>query len=1022
MRRFFLLFFSFALAFGLQAQKYKVSGHVEDSRTQQNLQFVNALLLQSADSMVVENVMTDSLGNFTIATAKAGNYLVRLSYVGFEPTTRFVAFNEQTTSVDLGVIGLTAEANTLSTAVVTATAARVQQVGDTTQFNASAYRTPEGSTLEALVKQIPGAEVSESGGITINGKTIDKLLVNGKDFFKGDNSIAMKNLPVDLVSQLKTYEKKSDYAEMTGVDDGEESQVLDIITKRQLNESWVVNVDVAGGTHDRYAGRVFATRFTDHMRATVFGSMNNTAERGFGGPRGFGGQQGLTTVKRAGFDFNWENGKRTVEGGYLEVGASLFFTHRNNNLLSISSSETFLTSGATGSFSNNRTPSLSSSTNVWANAKLQWNPDSLTQITMRPTFSHSDSHNSSTSQAATFNEDPYSISGMESPLDSLLNPRTPQAELEAIAVNRTIRESLSSSNSNSVGGELNVVRTLNNKGRNISLRADGNYSKGHSGSYSISDIHYYSNGQSSFLNQYTWTPNKNYNYGVRLGYVEPLGKNWFAEARYNFSFRYQDSDRSLYNLHEITTGGWDDPINHPVIGSLPTEAEVLQQVRDDYNSQYATYKYYNNSMYVGVRYNTRDINFNAGVSFNPQRTKMAYERPGQDIDTIITRNVFNISPQIRLRYKFSPTSNLDIRYRGSSSQPSMTNLLDVVDDSDPLNVSMGNPGLKPSWNNNLWANYYGYQPERQAGMMVGFNFSNTQNAVSTRIIYDDATGVRYSRPENINGNWNMGSMFMYNFGFGKNKLWTLSTFTRLSFNHSVGYVSRYSSSAYTRTAIRNYFLTPVVKSEHNADYYRDLFNQSETNKNVAKTFGLNENLNLNYRAKWFDVGATGTLNYQHAKNSVQTSGNLDTWQFSYGLTANASTPWGMEFSTDIRMSSRRGYSESAMNTNELLWNAQISQTFLKDRSLTVSLQYYDILHQQSNVSRTLNAQLRQDTWTNAINSYCMLHVIYRLNIFGGKKNSEGSQQPQQGPGQRRGGWGGGPGGFGGGGWGGGRRF
>lgn len=1021
MRRTLLLLLTFALTAALSAQKYTVSGRVEDSRNQEGIPFVNTLLLQATDSTVVESVLTDSIGEFNITVGKPGNYVLLLSYVGYDAAARFVSFSERQKTVDLGVISLQAEENTLGTAVVTGTASRVQQVGDTTQFNAAAYRVPEGSTLEALVKQIPGAEVNENGTITINGKTIDKLLVNGKDFFKGDNSVAMKNLPTELVSQLKTYEKKSDYAEMTGIDDGEESQVLDIITKRQLNESWVVNVDVAGGTHNRYSGRVFATRFTDHMRATVFGSMGNTGERGFGGPRGFGGQQGLNTVKRVGFDFNWENGKRTTEKGYLEVGASLFYTHRNTNLLSISSSETFLTSGTSGSFGNSNTRSLSHSTNVWANVKLQWNPDSATQITFRPTFSHSDSHNTSESRSATFNSNPYDVAGIDNPLDSLFYHTQPQTELEGIAVNRTSRQNLSNSNNNNLGGELNVVRTLGKGGRNISLRVSGNYSQGHAKSFSVSNIHYYKTDTNSYLNQYTWTPNKNYDYSIRIGYVEPLGKNWFAELRYNYSFRYQDSDRSLYDLNDITDGTWSDPINHPVIGTLPTEAEVLQQVRDDYNSQYATYKYYNNSVHLGVRYNSKDVNFNAGLSLNPQRTRMQYERPGQNIDVLITRKVFNLSPEMRLRYKFSATNSLDIRYRGSASQPSMTNLLDVVDDSDPLNISMGNPGLKPSWNNTFRAFYYGYNPEHQAGMMAGADFRNTINSISTRIIYDDNTGVRYSRPENINGNWNLGAMFMYNFGFGKNKLWTLSTFTRGSFDHSVGYVSRYSNSTYSGLAIRNYFIRPMASSGASADDYRELFENNAATKNTAKTLGLNENLTLNYRSTWFDVGAVGTLNYQHSKNTVQTSGNLDTWQFSYGITANANTPWGMGFSTDIRMSSRRGYAESSMNTNELLWNAQISQTFLRDKSLTVMFQYYDILHKQSNVTRTLNAQLRQDTWTNAINSYCMLHIIYRLNIFGGKKNGEGDGQQRGGGPGRGGGWGGPMGGYGGGGWGG-RRF
>ena len=213
--------------------------------------------------------------------------------------------------------------NMLGTATVSVAASRVEQKEDTTLFNAAAYRVPEGSTLEALIKQLPGVEISDDGTIKWNGKTVKEFLVNGKDFFKGDTETAMKNLPTDLVSKIKAYDKQSEYTEQTGIDDGEETTVLDISTKRAMKESWITNVDVAYGNHDRYTGRVFATRFTDRTRVSVFGSMNNTNNRGFGGPHGFGGGQGLIATKHAGLDFSWENGKQKREAGRVEVGGNV---------------------------------------------------------------------------------------------------------------------------------------------------------------------------------------------------------------------------------------------------------------------------------------------------------------------------------------------------------------------------------------------------------------------------------------------------------------------------------------------------------------------------------------------------------------------------------------------------------------------------------------------------------------------------------------------------------------------------
>ena len=532
----------------------------------------------------------------------------------------------------------------------------------------------------------------------------------------------------------------------------------------------------------------------------------------------------------------------------------------------------------------------------------------------------------------------------------------------------------------------------------------GSYSKSESNSFSISNIQYNNQNdkdKKNFLNQYSTTPSKNYNYRVRLSYAEPFAKNWFAEARYQFAHRYQDSNRSRFNLDSLAYDpfktlfpgyeNFGDPENYPELGTLPNRDEVLNAVRDNFNSQYATYKYYDHTANVGIRYNSEKIRFNASVDFNPEKTKMAYNRPGQHIDTLITRDVFKVSPQVRFRYKFSKTSQLDIRYRGSSSEPSMTDLLAVVDDADPLNISMGNPGLKPSWSNTLRVSYHGYNPERQQGLMGGVNFSQTSNAISNRMVYDETTGVRYMRPENINGNWNGRGMFMFNTAVGREKLFNINTFTSFNFDNSVGYISRMNTKQAV-SASAALLALPKTEVEHTYDYYNNIFNSASSEKNTTRTFRIDENVRLSYRANWFDVGVLGRLNYQHARATIQKNANMDTWNFAYGANANFNFDFGLSISTDIRMTSRRGYSDRSMNTNELLWNAQIAQSFLKNNAATISIQFYDILQKQSNVSRTLTATQRTDSWTNAINSYFMVHFIYKLNIFNGSMAGKGKEK------------------------------
>lgn len=979
----------------LAQQSRVIQGQVQNAQSKSIVEYASAVLLR-ADSSVVRGTTTDSVGAFTLVAPDNGRYILRVSYVGYN--TAYTPIDITAASPDtirLATIALESTENTLRTATVTGVAARVEQKEDTTMFNASAYRVPEGSSLEALVKQLPGVEVGDDGKITWNGKEVKELLVNGKDFFKGDTKVAMKNLPVELVNRIKAYDKASDYTELTGIDDGEETTVLDISTKRQLNESWVTNADLAYGTEDRYSGKFFVNRFTDQGRITLFGSANNVGSRGFGGPRGFTTPQGLIAQKEAGLDFSWENGKQKKEAGRFEIGGNVRYSHTSTDLLKTTATETFLTAGRSRSFSNSWAKSHSSSTSVNGSLRLEWSPDSMTTIMFRPSVSHSDSHNSSESRTATFNDDPYAIDGMESPLDSMFKSTVP-AELQAIAVNRTGRFTMGDSKSNGANANLYMVRRIGQNGRNISLRAQGGYTKSESNNFSISNITYWNGRPSQFLNQYSTQPSENWNYSVRVGYAEPIAKNLFAEVRYQYSYKYTDSDRSRYNLDSLYYApyaslypqytSYGDPDNYPVIGSLPTEADVLMAVRDLNNSQYATYKYYDHTVNVGLRYNTDAIRLNAGVDFNPERTRLEYERPGQNIDTVVVRKVFNVSPQIRFRYRFNKTTNLDLRYRGSASQPTMTNLLEVVDDSDPLNITMGNPGLKPSWNNNLRAMFNTYDATKQRGMMAALMFNQTRNSVSNLMVYDEATGVRYTRPENINGNWNANGHYMFNSALGEKKLFNIHTFTNLSYANSVGYVSSMSSAS-SAAPIRPMYLTSY-------ESYNNIFASANPSRSTTRTTGVGERLNLSYRTGWYDIGLEGRVNYQHSRSTLQENANMDTWNFAYGANANFTFNWGMSLSTDIRMNSRRGFAESSMNTNELIWNAQLSQSFLKNKAATISLQWYDILRQQSNVSRTINAMMRSDSWTNAINSYFMVHFIYKLNIFKGAKGSKTEQKQQ----------------------------
>ena len=327
-----------------------------------------------------------------------------------------------------------------------------------------------------------------------------------------------------------------------------------------------------------------------------------------------------------------------------------------------------------------------------------------------------------------------------------------------------------------------------------------------------------------------------------------------------------------------------------------------------------------------------------------------------------------MSPTLDFRYRFSKMSNLRINYRGTTSQPSISQLLDITDNSDPLNISMGNPGLKPSFTQNFRLFYNNFVQNHNKGIMTFVNFSTTNNSISNKVTYDETTGGRITRPENINGNWNAMGAFMFNCSIDSAGVWNINTGAHANYNNYVSYLS--------------------------------LDKKSDSQKNTTRSITWRQNLSFSYRNDWAEFSLDGTLTYNKAKNKLQPTSNLETWQFSYGPSMTLTAPWGTSLNSSLSINSRRGYNDSSMNTDEFVWNAQLSQGFLKGKPLTIMLQFYDLLRQQSTFSRAISATSRTDTEYNAINSYAMLHVVYRLNLFGGKEARKGGFDGPGGPGGR----------------------
>jgi hypothetical protein len=412
----------------------------------------------------------------------------------------------------------------------------------------------------------------------------------------------------------------------------------------------------------------------------------------------------------------------------------------------------------------------------------------------------------------------------------------------------------------------------------------------------------------------------------------------------------------------------------------------LNDFYDQDQSRFSQYKNYIHTGEIMLRVIRQKYNFNVGIQIIPQSSEFTYRY--LTVDTVTTRNVVNWSPTANFRWKLSDRGNMRFEYRGNTSQPSMSDLLPITDDSDPLNITSGNPNLKPSFTQSFNWRYNDFFQSHYQFIFASLRFSTTQNSVANMVKYDPVTGGRTSKPENINGNWDLSGNLTYNTAIDTAGYFNINTSTEASYANRVGYI--------------------------------DIMRDGNVSKMTTKSTTIGERIGASYRNDWLEVELNGGVRYNHNANALQANSNLNTWAFNYGFNTTMQMPWGMQLTTSLNMSSRRGYSDAAANTNELIWNAQISQSFLTGKPLSVRLEFYDILHQQSNFSRMISAMSRNDSEYNSINSYIMLRATYRMNLFGTKEMRQnmrrgGANGPGFGnPGQRRGNRGGfGGGGFGG---------
>lgn len=925
-------------------RRLTISGQLIDGDLKEPMVQATVQLFTAADSTFVGGTVSDNKGIFSVEAPSNGTYKLKISSIGFQTIEREVTLRRYQNQ-ELGILLMSNDAVQLKEMVVTGRAAQVMAKKDTLVYNPEAYRTPEGSPLEELIKRMPGAEVDEDGNITINGKQVKKILIDGKEFMLGDTEAALKNLPVNIIQNVKFYDQQSDQARITGIDDGEKETVLDFSIKKGMNHGYMTNLDIAGGTEHRYASRGMGSSFTDKTRFMLIGNLNNKDENA-----GWWNRRGLNARKMLGTNVNYDDGNR------LKMDANMRWNHRDGDNANDVAREDFYSQDYR-TFSNENSKSLTRSNNWWGNVRLEWKPDTLTTLLIRANGNTGTNDGTGESAKATFSDDPYLY---------VTDPLAPDGinTMNGLnkAVNHNKQASLTYGENRNYWAMLQLFRRLNAKGRNIILRVEANGGRNEQRNTSDNEVHLFQvkdgSGQDStyFTARYNLTPGNNSGYVASATYSEPLWRGAHLQASYELRYSQNKSDRKTYDFSRLAA--------NPFAGVVPeyrdwdswlgSVYDAMDQYLDDSLSRFSEYKNYTHNLRLMLRYKQEKYDYNVGLLVQPQHSNYIQDFRGVYVDTV--RNVTNLTPTFDFHYNFSEQSTLRIQYRGDTQQPDITQLLDITDDSNPLYITKGNPGLKPQFTNSLNLYYNNYITRYKRSIVVYANYRHVRNAISNLVRYNVETGGSTSRPENINGNWNLNGGFTFNTAIDSTAHWNIGTDTRARYNNYVSYVAQQKADAA---------------------------------KNTTRSFNISERLNLSYRNDWLEVTLDGWCNYQHTRNELQPNANLNTWQFNYGGQFLVRLPLGFEVSSNIHERSRRGYNDPSSNTNELLWNGQVSKTFLKDKSLIVALNFYDLLRQQSNYERWVNATGRSDTRYNSINSYAMLHVRYRLNMFGGQKDTQG---------------------------------
>ena len=895
------------------------------------------------------------VGRFTIIAKKEG----------YEEDKKYqMVTTKRNTTFGIGIFHLKKiKTRQLNEAVVHATHIKMVMRGDTVVYDAAAFDLAEGSMLDALVAQLPGAELKD-GQIKVNGKFIESLMVNGEDFFSGNPRVALENLPAYTVKNIKVYNRAAndDYlrAKVNGKKIGaDEHMVMDVTLKKAYSAGWLGNVEGGYGLpSDRYLDKAFGMGYSGKMRLAAFANLNNIKDTQMGSSSGqWGGgwpQDGELDVKMGGLDYLYSHDRTKLFGNLTLTHEEPETERKGSHVLFFNTGDIFERSH---SLKNERKFHLMSS------HQYQYSADRI-YFELKPSIDYLKNDYTSISHQAQFSENPQESYRIQS-LDSLFSAGGVSSIFARQLLTRIGNDQ--DAKSDWLKADLAAKTTISFPSTNddLELSVTGNYRRDTNRSLTSFNRTYgaasANAGKGDILQQSADYVSKNYGMNADISYdlvfmPYKSGPGHYAAItpKLQYDFHRYDQTNTLLHLHEEFSNGG----NANVI--VPPSAIRPEQLAVDLNNTYASnLAQHTVSPAVEVTYLyapsvTSDKRFDVNLTL---RENILFEHLSYDkarLDTLMTRTTSRFAPSIRIRYTDNaPECRTEVEgnYNFSQSVPSIYYQLGTTNDSDPTNIYVNNPGLNKAATHNVSLRYARINNKRHNNVGLYASFGHTNNAIAQARTYDRATGVSTWKPQNVNGNWNTYESVQYTMPFGKDEAFQFQTVSTAYYVHSVDYASD------TETLQRS----------------------------VVNNLTLGEQASLTYRVGKHTFGVRGSVSWLDSRSERADFDNISAVDLTAGANATIHLPQDWEISTDMTLYGRRGYSDRTLNTTNWVWNASLAKTILKG-NLTFRLNAVDILGQISNIQHTVNAQGRTETWVNSQPRYVMLHVNYRFNIMPKKKN------------------------------------